>query len=43
VIKEENGNPKIIIKVNEDIKDLTIELKTGGRIIGVNTFVNTAE
>lgn len=43
VIKEENGNPKIIIKVNEDIKDLTVELKTGGRIIGVNTLVNTSE
>jgi hypothetical protein len=43
VIKEDNGNPKIIIKVNEDINDLTVEVKTGGRIIGVNTVINTSE
>jgi len=33
--------PKLTISVNEDIPDLSIEVRTGGRIIGVNTFVTT--
>lgn len=40
-LDKSSSPPKLIVRISEDMDDLNIEVRTGGRIVGVNTFVTT--